>query len=299
MYDVYVYGMVLLSNNFLLKDTFPTPESYSELASINRLPGGQASTCATILNHFGCSVKIDGNHQGTETFPIIQEFYQGTKVDLSSLTCDPDYKGIEDYTLIDKYSHTCFGTFRQFYNDSIKRWNLPNIADIEQAQVAGIDSSFGECATTVAQLCHEHQIPYVTSDCPYDSILYQYASITILSSDFIHSTYPGKPIVSIMKEYLAKSNHLLIVTFGANDIFFGRNIDDLQRFTPYHVKVVSRLSVGDIFKAGCIYALLHQMKDKEIVSFASATAGIACTRYPALLNPPSLKEVTTLWHTSS
>ena len=68
----------------------------------------------------------------------------------------------------------------------------------------------------------------------------------------------------------------------------------MRRFTPYKVKAAGTLGAGDTFKAGCAYALLKNMPDEELVSFASACAATAISRYPLQLDPPRLSEVKAL-----
>ena len=60
---------------------------------------------------------------------------------------------------------------------------------------------------------------------------------------------------------------------------------------PFSVEVKSTLGAGDTFKAGCVYGLLHGMKDEELVRFASACSAVAISRFPLPLNPPKLEEV--------
>ena len=43
-----------------------------------------------------------------------------------------------------------------------------------------------------------------------------------------------------------------------------------------------------------MYALLHNMADDDLVRFASACSGIAISRFPLPLNPPTLAEVEAL-----
>lgn len=73
----------------------------------------------------------------------------------------------------------------------------------------------------------------------------------------------------------------------------------MNRFKPYPVQVVSTLGAGDSFKAGCIYALLHNMSDDDTVHFAAATAGCACTAFPLPLNPPTLDKIKAIQESES
>ena len=74
-------------------------------------------------------------------------------------------------------------------------------------------------------------------------------------------------------------------------MLFARGGEPIQRMKPFDVTVKSTLGAGDTFKAGCVYGLLKGMTDRELVRFASACAGIAISRFPLPLNPPTLAEV--------
>src|SRR5690554_5367401 len=109
--DVYLYGMILITNSFLLRDRYPEPDTYGEISEKHTLPGGETGTCATVLSSLGCSVKMDGTYMGTKTYPQIIDFYSDKSVDTSSLYLDSDFQGLEDYVIIDKDTRTPLGTF--------------------------------------------------------------------------------------------------------------------------------------------------------------------------------------------
>ncbi|PHV71972.1 carbohydrate kinase [Sporanaerobium hydrogeniformans] len=296
-YDVYLYGMILKTHSFLLKDNFPEADTYGEFTEHYVLPGGETGTCATVLASLGCSIKMDGNYMGTDVYPLIQSFYKDKKVDLSALFFEEGYEGLQDYCFIDHTTRTPFGQFVGYFSDVIKRWNMPKEEDIKRAQIVGLDPFFQEASERVAILCHSLGKSYVTIDCPYDSTLHRYASINVLSNEFIHNTYPQADRLSLFEHYLEKSPALTIFTQGAKEILYGRKGETPKTFQPYQVPVISTLGAGDTFKAGCIYGLLKGMKDEELVSFASATAAIACTTFPLPLHPPTLKAIEDLQKT--
>ena len=88
--DVYLFGQILGTHSFLLKDGFLKPDEYSEIKEQYFLPGGETGTAATALNSLGVTVRIDGTWIGTEVAPMLRDFYAGTGVDLSSLTFSDD-----------------------------------------------------------------------------------------------------------------------------------------------------------------------------------------------------------------
>ena len=72
---------------------------------------------------------------------------------------------------------------------------------------------------------------------------------------------------------------------------YGRKGQPMKKMKPFSVEVKSTLGAGDTFKAGCVYGLLNDMSDDEIVRFASACSAIAISRFPLPLNPPTMDEV--------
>ena len=87
---------------------------------------------------------------------------------------------------------------------------------------------------------------------------------------------------------------LVIITSGGGEMMYGRKGESVKYMKPFSVEVKSTLGAGDTYKAGCVYALLKGMGDEELVRFASACSGIAISRFPLPLNPPTLKEVNAL-----
>lgn len=298
MQEIYLYGMILVTNSFLLQDKYPQPDTYGEIKQKYSLPGGETGTCATVLANLDVQIKMDGNHMGRNTYPMIEAFYNNKCVDITSLYYDTGYEGLEDYVLIDQHTRTPFGSFQHYYSDSVKRWNKPKREDIVAAKVIGLDPFFGDESLEVAKICHEIGKPYVTIDCPYDEAVHQWSSINVLSNEFIDMRYKDCDRETLFKLYTENSEGLVIFTLGANQIMYGRKGENPKFFKPYRVEVVSTLGAGDTFKAGCIYALLKGMSDLESVQFASALAAVAISRFPLPLNPPSLEEVQILIKTN-
>lgn len=261
------------------------------------LPGGETGTAATILAGFHCSIIMDGTYMGTNTYQKVIDFYKDKTVDTSRLFLDNTFEGLEDYVLIDKNTRTPFGTFGDYYSNGLKRWHEPKEEDILNARVVGLDPWFEEMSLKVSAVCKENHIPYITIDCPYDSEIHKNSEVNILSNEFISMNYPDLDRSELIQSYIQNSDGLVIFTHGAKNIWYGRkgiNNSLPISFTPYSVPVVSTLGAGDSFKAGCIYGVLQNMSDVDIVRFAAATAACACTTFPLPLNPPTLDSINAL-----
>ena len=112
--EVYLFGQILGTHSFLLKDGFLQPDEYAEIGEQYFLPGGETGTAATVLDSLGVSVKMDGTWIGTEVAPMLKAFYAGKQVDLSSLTFTED-PGVMDYVVIAGLVRSPMGRFLQHF----------------------------------------------------------------------------------------------------------------------------------------------------------------------------------------
>ncbi|MBQ6674720.1 MAG: carbohydrate kinase family protein [Ruminococcus sp.] len=291
---IYLYGMICASNSFKTA-AFPSPDEYTEIEQSARFIGGETGTCATVLSSLGQTVRIDGTHIGRSMAALTREFYKGKSVDLSSLTFDEDFEGLEDYIIIHGDTRTPLGRFGHFfgnfYSGGAKHWNEPKENDALWCDAAAIDDCFGEDSKRCAEACIKHGKPYVTIDCKYDSFIHKHAAVTVVSGEALKMHYGDAARSEMLPLYCENTDGLTIITNGSGKFFYGRRGKPVKAFTPFKVSAESTLGAGDTFKAGCTYALAHGMGDDELVSFASACAAVAVSRYPSQLRPPKLSEV--------
>lgn len=292
--DVYLFGQILGSHSFLLKNGFLQPDEYSEIEQHYFLPGGETGTAATVLASLGISVRMDGTWIGKEVAPMLKDFYKNKKVDLSLLHFMETDPGVMDYVVISGLVRSPMGSFQSLFSSGKRWWNIPSEKDIEDCKVAAIDPFFGKESLKAAEICKNLNIPYVTIDSPHDSPLHKNAAINVVSKECTCAHYQGKSPEEIMKMMQAETEGLTIITQGAGDMLFARRGQEIQKMKPFAVKVKSTLGAGDTFKAGCVYGLLKGMKDDELVRFASAASAVAISRFPLPLNPPRLEEVKSL-----
>lgn len=292
--EIYLFGQILGTHSFLLRGGFLQPDAYSEIDAQYFLPGGETGTAATVLSSLGASVRMAGTHIGTDVAPLLKEFYRDKAVDLSPLYFDPDHPGVMDYVVIAGLVRSPMGRFQTLFSQDIKWWNTPREEDIMTCRVAAIDPFFREESTLAAALCVKHNVPYVTIDAPHDTYLHQHAAVNVVSGECLHQHYPGMDKEAVFAVLQQESTGLTIITSGGGSMLYGRKGQAMRTMSPFQVEVRSTLGAGDTFKAGCTYALLHNMPDDELVRFASACSGIAISRFPLPLHPPLLTEVNEL-----
>ena len=289
--EVYLFGQVLGTHSFLLKDGFLRPDEYSEIGEQYFLPGGETGTAATVLDSLGVSVRMDGTWIGTEVAPMLVAFYAGKNVDLSPLRMMENDPGVMDYVVIAGLVRSPMGRFQTLFSTGERWWSIPREEDITGCRAAGIDPFFREESLLAAEICRRHGIPYVTIDSRHDSELHRFAAVNVVSKECVSEHYAGMAPEDIMALMQEGTDGLTILTQGGGDMLYGRKGEKLRRMKPFDVEVRSTLGAGDTFKAGCVYGILHGMGDDELVRFASACSAIAISRFPLPLNPPTMEEV--------
>ena len=292
--DVYLYGQVLGTHSFLLRDGFLKPDEYSEIKEQYFLPGGETGTAATVLDSLGVSVRMDGTWIGTKVAPMLRAFYADKRVDLSPLRFTEDDPGVMDYVVIAGLARSPMGRFQTLFATGERWWSVPKEADIVGCKVAAIDPYFGEESLLAAELCRKHGIPYVTIDSPHDSPLHRRAAVNVVSKECTSEHYADMAPEDMMALMQQNTDGLTILTQGGGEMLYGRKGEGIHRMKPFDVEVRSTQGAGDTFKAGCVYGLLHGMADADLVRFASACSAVAISRFPLPLNPPKLEEVRAL-----
>lgn len=291
--DAYLFGQVLGTHSFLLRGGFLQPDQYSEIDAQYFLPGGETGTACTVLSSLGVNVRMAGTFIGTKVAPMLKEFYKNKTVDLSPLHFTED-DGVMDYVVIAGLVRSPMGRFQTLFSDDTRWWNIPREEDLAGCRAAAVDPFFRAESDMVAELCIKLGIPYVTIDSPHDTFLHRHAAINVVSGECLHNHYQGRSPEEIMPLLQETAAGLVIITSGGGEMLYGRKGGEIRRMKPFPVEVRSTLGAGDTYKAGCVYALLHGMSDEETVRFASACSGIAISRFPLPLNPPTLEEVNAL-----
>ena len=292
--EAYLFGQVLGTHSFLLKDGFLQPDEYAEIGAQYFLPGGETGTAATVLESLGVSVRMDGTWIGTEVAPMLQDFYREKQVDLSPLYIWQDDPGVMDYVVIAGLVRSPMGRFQTLFATGKRWWSIPKEQDIVGCKAAAIDPFFGNETLLAMEICRRHGIPYVTIDSPHDSPLHRHAAVNVVSKECTGEHYIGIEPEAVMEQLMETAEGLTILTQGGGDMLYGRRGEAIHRMKPFSVEVKSTLGAGDTFKAGCVYGLLHGMSDEELVRFASACSAVAISRFPLPLHPPKLEEAEAL-----
>ena len=293
--DVYIYGMTVLSTIHRLKGPFPQADTYQEITQTTVMPGGEGGNAAILLSHWGLKTQLDGCMFSETTAGPLRAYFDRYGVDYSLLPTVPDFTGWRDIVFCDGESRTVFGWFQHHFSGERHWWTEPCEASIAAARCVALDPFFGATSQHVAELCVQHGTDYVTLDARWDDTLAQNARAIACSKEFLENAYPGADYGDLLEQYRRTCSGLVIFTFGSKEMLYASpEMKHRASLPTYPVTVQDTLAAGDTFRAGVVYGVVNDMPAEATVRFAAAAAAVACTRFPSILEPPSLDEIAAL-----
>ena len=297
MSDVYCFGHVSTGQILRLKNRYPAPDGYAEVAETLDNHAGEATGSALVLAALGAAVTLEGNWIGdTPACRRTLEFLRSRGIDVSGLVVKPGYQGVNEIVVSDGDTRTVFGRYIDLLFTT-PQWEPPSLDRIRTARVVCVDPSFGETTLLVARTAKAAGKLLVTSDARHDSPLGAVADVNVISNEFLRREFPaavdaGPARDALFRDYLAASPGLVVFTDGSRPAWFGRGrAGTRHEQPPFPVEVVDSAGAGDSFRGGLIHSLLRGWSDADAVHFASAVAALICTTAPGCVHPPSLAQV--------
>jgi sugar/nucleoside kinase (ribokinase family) len=289
-HDVFSYGVISSSTLYRIHGAFPSPEGYAEIDDFRYMTGGEATNSSIVLSRLGVPVKLDGNwlgddDNGERTKALLSDY----QIDTSRLPLREGYKGVQEVVFAAADTRTIFGTYGRLLERA--DWNMPHETDIAEAKVVCLDPFFEIPAAQVAETAFSANIPVVTVDCKYDNPLLRHVAAIVVSASFLRENYPDHDRESVFRDYQAATGGLTIFTFADAPAWYARPDEAVRYFQPYSIDPVDTTGGGDAFRAGVVYGFLKGWSDDKIIDFAAAVAAMNCTRFPGVLNTPTLDEV--------
>lgn len=289
--DVYAYGMIAASTLYVLKGKFPKADTYAELGEEYPMTGGEAANSSIVLAKLGVHVKLQGNILGyDEAGNQVARFLVEKGVDIDGVERRADVKTVREMVFSDQETRTNFGTYCSLLFET-KDWSMPSAGLVAGCRAVMLDPFFEEASAEVARLAKRYNRPVITVDAPYDGEVASLSDYLVISGEFRGQRYPGVPLDELLNKYKSHTKGMTIMTAGKGELLFGAQNSPIQSFPSFKVETRDTAGAGDSFRAGIVYGVLQGWPIEETLRFSTALAAILCTRFPGVLNSPTLEEV--------
>lgn len=290
MHDVYAYGVIAPSTLIELRDDYPSPGGYAEIAGVHPSIGGEAAGGAYVLARLGVATKLNGNRLGDDDASVrTLGLLTAAGVDCTAITSEPHAPAVTEVVLVTENARTVLGTYRKL--TAAAAWNDPSKEDIRASRIVCLDPFFSEASQQAARWCRETGTPYVTVDVSPTSEVARAAEVLVISEEFATRTFDRSDPREVHSAYVERCGGLVVLTGGSKRLLYGRRGEQLRQYQPFSVEARDTTGAGDSFRAGIIYGMLRGYSDERLVSTASAVAALVCQRLPGVLNSPTEQEL--------
>ena len=112
----------------------------------------------------------------------------------------------------------------------------------------------------------------------------------VFAADGLRATTGCDELERGLRLIAERTDAFLAVTDGANGVLWlARGL--LQQFPAYGVEAVDTLGCGDVFHGAFVLGLAEGQSEPQALAFATAAAGIKCTRFGGIAGAPTRVEV--------
>ena len=269
---VYSYGVVSSSTLYRVRGAFPAAEGYAEIEDVHYMTGGEATNSSIVLSRLGVPVKLDGNWLGADkNGERTKALLSDHQIDTTRLALREGVNGVQEVVFAAENTRTVFGTYGHLLEEAA--WNMPVGRDVTEARV--------------------------TVDCKFNDPLLRQVSAVVISESYIRENYADRDAEEVFRHYQAATGGLTIFTFGDATGWYARPGETARYFQPYAIDPVDTSGGGDAFRAGIVYGFLQGWDDVEMIDFASAIAAMVCTRFPGVMNAPTVDAVADFMSTTA
>lgn len=289
MKTAYCFGHISTGKLYRIQGEYPKANGYAEYFEVSDNFAGEALSTSVVLSRLGIQPTLEGNWIGdNEAGEKTIEFIHTQNIYAPTVHIQKGYIGVNEVVISDSSSRTVFGRYCDLLFTT-PQWEMPDKSLIANCNISCADPSFGEASLLVAKYSKELEIPFISIDAPYDSELVKVSSVTIISEDFLKQKYIDVEFELVFDSYLQSCPGLVIFTFGAHELWYGR--DSKQTYKPFVVPVIDTAGAGDSFRAGIMYGILHTLPDEKMIQFSCAVSAAVIQTSPGVVNFKGLQEV--------
>ncbi len=261
--------------------------------------GGQTATALAACSRLGLTTRYVGATGDDTNGRLVRDTLGRLDIDVSTLAVHEAFNQFA-FVLIDRQT----GERIIFWNRD-ERLDLSEselrAASLGSARLVHVDDTDERAAIAAARIARERNIPVtsdidrVTSRTPQliDSVTVAIFAENVpieLTGGRADRAVSEEQVVAALRTLPRRPGQVLCATLGSRGAV-ALDDDGLHRHPGFEVKVIDTTGAGDVFRAGLIYARLHEWSLDQQLRFANATAAASCTKLGAIGSVPSLEEV--------
>jgi sulfofructose kinase len=273
-------------------DHYPQIDTKKRLKAFEIQGGGPVATALVALSRWGIPTSFIGKISDDGFGKFIKLSLLDERVDISGLIVEPGKSS--QFAFIAVEEHT--GHRNIFWTSGATAPLKENEIDwslIEQASLLHLDGLMLEASLAAARYARGRGIPVVLDAGSLNEGMLELAGLCdyLVTSEkfaeqYINEYNPQKAV----REMYKLGARVVSVTLGRQGSIT-MSAKGIFSMPAYTVPVMDTTGAGDVFHGGFIYGVLKGWEVEQIVSFATAAAGLKCRRLGGRAGIPLLTEI--------
>jgi len=278
-------------DHLMVVPEFPSREGVTNSTQYQVQGGGMVATALVAAQRLGGSTEFWGRVADDEGGHAILKELKANGVGTSQMHIVPNGKTGVSFVMVKASSGERSFVVHPQKNLFVDLKNL-NLDRIKKAKILLIDASWNEAAQQAAHFARAHGIPVVADihDPSQPSLeLLSLADYAIIPKHLADVLATQGDYTSALQNLRSRNVKVPIVTLGSEGCTFMYQ-DKVFRHPAFKVQVVDTTGAGDCFHGAFCFALVRNLAVPEAITFASAVAGLACTKLGGRSGIPTYQE---------
>lgn len=290
-FDVVGFGVGTIDHVCVVSQP-PAFEAKQRMVHYFRQPGGQVPTALVALQRWGLTTAFVGPFADDEGGRLQRAALQHEGVDVSGAQL---LRGVESHVSIILVDGISGERGILWHRPAQLR---PSAKQLDRRQLTAgrvlfMDAEDLDSAIIAARWAREEKVVVVLDTDkpgPGTDELFAASDVVVVPADFPGRFTGERDVRAALRKIGRIGPALVAVTLGRGGalVLGGRRIRHVPAFPA---RAVDTTAAGDLFHAGCIYALLQGWSVERVFRFAAAAAALECEQMGGLSAIPSLDRV--------
>lgn len=260
-------------------DALPAADTKQRLVGYAVQPGGQIATALAALGRWGARAAYVGTFGDDDAGRLARISLAAHGVDVSAALVRAGAPNQLSIILVNRQTGERTVLWHRAADLGLAAEEVPR-ARIEASRILFLDGLDGPAACAAARVARAAGVPSVADldgSCAEPGVLVPLVDVLIVSQEFARGYTGVREPAAALRALAREAGAVVGVTLGREGALVAAGGREL-RAPGYAVAPVDTTGAGDLFHAGFLWGMLHDLELEDTLRLANAAAALQCTQ---------------------